>query len=62
MPKKAISFTDEMQAALDDEAKRRAAPVSAVVREAIKEFLEKRGNKVDSDVNWGGNRRDRGED
>lgn len=57
MPKLAVTITDEMQNALDEEAGKRGAPVSSVVREAIKEFFQKRGKKIDGGVTWGGNRR-----
>ncbi len=58
MAKKLVfTVTDEIEAALIEEAKRRGAPLSSVIREAVKEFFEKRGIQVDSEVTWGGNRR-----
>jgi hypothetical protein len=57
MPKLAVTVTEEMEEALNREAGKRGAPVSSVVREAIKEFFEKRGIQIGGEVSWGGNRR-----
>lgn len=57
MPKLGINVTHEMEKALAEEARKRGAPVASVVREAIKEFFEKRGVHVDGGVSWGGDRR-----
>lgn len=52
-----FTVTDDMEEALNEEARRRGAPVASVVREVLKEFFAKQGKKVDSEVTWGGNRR-----
>ena len=51
-----IKIPDRMNEALRQEADRRTAPIAAVVREAIAEYLDKRGVSVKSAVEWGGKR------
>ena len=57
MAKLAVTVNAAMEKALIDEAAKRGAPVASVVREAVKEFFEKRGVKLDAGVDWGGARR-----
>jgi predicted transcriptional regulator len=53
MPRLLITITDEMDAELRQIAEKRSAPLAALVREAIEEWLERRGREVKSDVVWG---------
>jgi len=55
--KLAVTINPAMEQALIEEAEKRGAPVASVVREAVKEFFEKRGVKLDAGVDWGGARR-----
>lgn len=57
MAKLGVTIPSAMDKALTEIAEQRGAPVSALVREAIHEWLEKRGKKVESKVTWGGDRR-----
>lgn len=56
MPKTGVTLTDEMNTALSRHAEMRGAPVAVLIREAIQEWLERHGDKVESKVTWGGKR------
>ena len=56
MPKKVITFTDEMERVIQREAERRGAPFASVVREAVVEWAAKRGITIRAGVEWGGPR------
>lgn len=56
MPRKIITFTEEMERIIQSEADKRGAPFASIVREAIHEWAEKRGIKITSAVSWGGSR------
>lgn len=51
-----IRFPDEFFEALEDERRKQHKPTAFIVREALAEYLNKRGHKVDPDMNWGGKR------
>jgi hypothetical protein len=44
---------EDMAQALREEASSRLAPVSAIVREALEEYFEKRGIEFERRVEWG---------
>ena len=55
-----LSLPADMNDALKQESEKTGAPVSALMRLAVEEFLEKRGYDVSSSLKWGGHReRDR---
>jgi|MTBAKSStandDraft_1061840.scaffolds.fasta_scaffold52415_2 hypothetical protein len=53
MPRLLITVTDEMDAELRRIAAERSAPIAALVREALEEWLAQRGKQIKSDVVWG---------
>jgi hypothetical protein len=57
MPKLGVTINDDMETALTRHAKKRGAPLAYIVREALKEWLEKHGDHVTTEVAWGGDRR-----
>lgn len=44
---------DDMYEAIERLAKKRRAPVAAIIREAVEEYLSARGVDVDGRVVWG---------
>lgn len=57
MAKLGVTIPADMDAALEKVAKQRGAPVSSLVREAIRDWLSKQGIEVSGEVSWGGDRR-----
>lgn len=58
VPRLGITVTQEMFEALEAEASRNfGTPVAALVRQAIREWLEARGYKLEEDISRGGYRR-----
>lgn len=57
--RKGFTVTDEMEDALRDLTEETKIPESVHLREAVKEYLERKGKKVEADIRWGGNRRKR---
>lgn len=56
MGKLIVTVPDEMEAALKQISEETSAPVAAIVREAITQWLAQRGIDVDNNVSWGGPR------
>lgn len=59
MPRIIATVTDDMDKALTQIQEATQTPVAVLVREALNEYLEKRGQKVDTRVRWGGKREPR---
>lgn len=59
MPRLGVTVNDPTYNALERHAKQRGAPVSLLVREAIGDWLKKHGQDIDTEVSWGGDRRER---
>ena len=58
-PRLGVVVTEEMYQALEEESKQNFnAPISALVRQAIEDWLRARGHNVKADLTWGGNRRE----
>jgi len=53
MPRFAFHTTDEMAEALRLAAKKRRAPVSSIIREALEEYFGERGVEFKTHVEWG---------
>lgn len=60
MPKKYITVSDEMDRMIQEESEKRGAPYALIVREAIREWADKRGIRLDEIVAWGGPRKTEG--
>lgn len=56
MARLGLRITDEMGDALKQEAAKTRILSSELVRMALEEFLAKRGYKLESTIEWGGNR------
>lgn len=56
MPRIIATVTDDTEKALTQIQEATNTPVAVLVREALNEYLEKRGKKVDTRVRWGGKR------
>jgi hypothetical protein len=56
-PRLGVTITEEMYRALEEESRKNFnAPVSALVRQAIEDWLRARGHDVRADITWGGSR------
>jgi hypothetical protein len=54
MPRKSITFSEEMDAALRRQSKKKQMPIAAIVRYATALWLRRQGEKVDVGITWGG--------
>jgi hypothetical protein len=57
MPKRYVTVGDELDEIFQKEADRRGAPYALLVRQAMEEWAQKRGHKVEDTVTWGGPRK-----
>lgn len=57
MPRVIATVTPEIEQAVLEEHKRTGAPISTIVRRALKLYLEENGKEVSADVKWGGVRK-----
>jgi predicted DNA-binding protein len=49
-----IRFPDDFFEALEQERQKQHKPASFIIREALAEYLNKRGYDVSPEMNWGG--------
>jgi len=58
-PRLGVTVSEDMYRALEEESKKNFnAPISALVRQALEDFLTARGYKIRGEITWGGYRRE----
>ena len=58
MQRLGFNVTDDMSEALRELNEETQVPISVMLRQALEEYLEKKGRVVEGKIRWGGNRRD----
>jgi hypothetical protein len=51
-----LSIPEDMDTAIKQESRKTLVPVAALVRLALERLLTERGYKLETEVEWGGNR------
>ena len=54
MPRRNLTLSKEMDAKLKNHSKETGVPVSALIRQAIEEWAQRRGIEVEDTISWGG--------